>query len=98
MITILIDDRSFVFSEFTLMRNPEFIITKIVNKTVNKTITSTENLINNIIEIIDPKTFRIDMSPEDFAGIARDLRIKAQLSESDNNYDTVIESLLFQKQ
>lgn len=93
MITILIDDRSFVFSESTLMKNPDFIITKIIKKVVNPT-----DLVNNIIEVIDVDTFRIDMSPENFAVIARELRRKAQLSESNKSYDAIIESVLFQSQ
>src|SRR5271170_2489438 len=92
MITILVDDRSFVFSEVTLNKNPDFIVTRIINKTIDLT-NQVEHVISDIVEIIDKHTFRIDMLPDDFVEVARYLRKNAY-----SNYAVAIESLLFQSQ
>lgn len=68
MITILVDDRSFVFSRSTLDRHPEFIITRIINSVVDSIDIPSE------IEIVDENTYRIDMMPEEFIKHAKYLR------------------------
>jgi hypothetical protein len=86
MITILVDDCRFVFSEFTLKKNPDFIVTKIRYGSGDTDITIPE-----IIEIIDENTYRIDMSPEEFSKLAKYLR-----KHSYDNYEKFIELMLFQ--
>lgn len=87
MITILVDDRSFIFSENTLKKNPQFIITRIINDNSG----GGNIVVPEIIEVIDKKTYRIDTSPEFFAEIARVLRGKYDGLET-------LESLLFVNQ
>lgn len=82
MITILVDDRSFVFSNATLKKTPDFVITRLLNAK------STVSNVPNIIEVIDDKTYRIDTSIDTFSKIAEHLRKNASC-----DYDSLMLTL-----
>jgi hypothetical protein len=67
MIDILVDDRKFVLSRYTLNINPDFPITRLLEGTI--TIDAFP-----FIERIDEKTFRIDTNPAQFEKVVQHLR------------------------
>ena len=87
-IEISADNEKFFVSEHTLKNNPGFIISRIINGEV-KLDTSSCNTCY-LIEMIDNKKFRIDISSDVLKSIIQKLR-----GETDSNYTETINEQLF---
>jgi hypothetical protein len=83
MIDIIVDDRTFSFSQVTLNNNPDFVVTRILNGTDPHTPISH-------VEQLDNKTFKLDISVPAFKKIANELR-----RVNDPDYFTNMHAILF---
>ncbi len=83
MIEILVDDHIFIVSLQTLEKNPDFIITQIINGTIQFDSCP-------LVEKINDKIFKIDIDPDLFASIIKNLRNATSI-----NYISFVNSMLF---
>ena len=83
MIDILVDDRKFVVSKYTLNMNPDFPITQLI--------TMNELELNDLFPLIDrinETTFRIDTNPTNFEKVVNALRWSQRDSRQKQDQDT----------
>lgn len=87
-IEISADDKKFFVSEHTLKFNPGFIISRIINGEIK--LDASSNNKYYLIEMIDNKKFRIDISSDVLKSIIQKLR-----GETNPNYTETINEQLF---